>query len=88
MGGPIVRDRLWVYGGFRHWGTYNTVAGSFKDADFSDIFYHPTTEQNLFPVWHESVVARFTVQANQKNKFNVYTDWQQPTSATVSSRRI
>ena len=76
VGGPIVRDRLWVYGGFRHWGTYNTVAGSFKDADFSDIFYHPTTEQNLFPVWHESAVARFTMQANQKNKFNVYTDWQ------------
>ena len=76
VGGPIVRDRLWVYGGFRHWGTYNTVAGSFKDEDFSDIFYHPTTEQNLFPVWHQSAVARFTIQANQKNKFNVYTDWQ------------
>ena len=76
VGGPIIRDRLWVYGGFRHWGTYNTVAGSFKDADFTDIFYHPTTEQNLFPVWHESAVARFTIQANQKNKFNVYTDWQ------------
>jgi hypothetical protein len=76
VGGPIVRDRLWVYGGFRHWGTYNTVAGSFKDANFSDVFYHPTTEQNLFPVWHEGIVARFTVQANQKNKFNLYTDWQ------------
>ena len=43
---------------------------------FHDIFYHPSTEQNLFPVWHESAVARFTMQANQKNKFNVYTDWQ------------
>ncbi len=75
-GGPIIRDRLWVYGGFRHWGTYNTVAGSFKDADFSEIFYQPTTEQNLFPVWHQSAVARFTLQANQKNKINVYTDWQ------------
>ena len=42
---------------YRHWGTYNTVAGSFKDADFSDIFYHPTTEQNLFPVWHQSAVG-------------------------------
>jgi hypothetical protein len=75
-GGPIIRDRLWVYGGFRHWGTYNTVAGSFKDADFSEIFYVPTTEQNLFPVWHQSAVARFTAQVNQKNKVNVYTDWQ------------
>jgi hypothetical protein len=76
VGGPIIRDRLWIYGGFRHWGTYNTVAGSFKDADFSDTFYHPTTEQNLFPVWHESLVARITTQVNQKNKINVYADWQ------------
>ena len=75
-GGPIIRDRLWVYGGYRHWGTYNSVAGSFKDANFSDIFYTPTTEQNLFPVWHQSGVARFTAQVNQKNKVNVYTDWQ------------
>jgi hypothetical protein len=75
-GGPIVRDRLWVYGGFRHWGTYNSVAGSFKDRDFSALFYEPTDEQNLFPVWHESAVARFTAQINERNKVNVYTDWQ------------
>ena len=38
-GGPIIKDRLWVYGGYRHWGTYNTVAGSFKDANFTETFY-------------------------------------------------
>ena len=75
-GGPIIRDRLWVYGGFRHWGTYNTVAGSFKDRDFSALFYEPSDEQNLFPVWHQSGVARFTAQINPRNKLNVYTDWQ------------
>ena len=75
-GGPIIPDRLWVYGGFRHWGTYNTVAGSFKDQDFSSLFYEPSTEQNLFPVWHQSGVARFTTQINQKNKLNTYVDWQ------------
>ncbi|HLG59070.1 MAG TPA: TonB-dependent receptor [Vicinamibacterales bacterium] len=75
-GGPIVKDRLWVYASYRHWGTYNSVAGSFKDKDFTEIFYEPTTEQNLFPVWHQSAVARFTTQLNQKNKVNVYTDWQ------------
>jgi hypothetical protein len=75
-GGPLIRDRLWVYGGFRHWGTYNTVAGSFKDRDFSALFYEPSDEQNLFPVWHQSAVARFTTQINQRNKLNVYTDWQ------------
>ena len=36
VGGPIVKDRLWIYGGYRHWGTYNSVAGSFKDADFTE----------------------------------------------------
>lgn len=44
-GGPIVRDRLWVYASYRHWGTYNTVAGSFKDRDFSALFYEPSDEQ-------------------------------------------
>ena len=75
-GGPIIEDRLWVYASYRHWGTYNTVAGSFRDRDFSDLFYQPSTEQNLFPVWHQSAVARFTTQINQKNKLNVYYDWQ------------
>jgi hypothetical protein len=75
-GGPIVRDRLWLFSSYRHWGTYNTVAGSFKDKDFSEIFYQPTTEQNLFPVWHQSAVARLTTQINQKNKISGYYDWQ------------
>ena len=76
LGGPIVKDRLWIYGSYRHWGTYNTVAQSFRDADFSELFYKPSTEQNLFPVWHQSAVTRLTTQVNQKNKVNVYTDWQ------------
>ncbi len=75
-GGPIIRDRLWVYASFRHWGTYNSVAQSYKDKDFSAIFYEPSDEQNLFPVWHQSAVARFTTQLSQKNKLNVYYDWQ------------
>src|SRR5215510_10587069 len=39
LGGPIVKDRLWVYGSYRHWGTYNTVAQSFRDQDFTELFY-------------------------------------------------
>ncbi|HZI80271.1 MAG TPA: TonB-dependent receptor [Vicinamibacterales bacterium] len=76
LGGPILKDRVWIYGSYRHWGTYNTVAGSFKDQDFTEIFYQPSTEQNLFPVWHQSAAARLTTQINQKNKVNLYYDWQ------------
>ena len=62
---------MWIYGAYRHWGTYNTVAGSFKDADFTEFPYYScapnaggacTTEQNLFPVWHRAADARLTTQ--------------------------
>jgi hypothetical protein len=76
LGGPILKDRVWIYGSYRHWGTYNTVAQSFRDLDFTELFYKPSTEQNLFPVWHQSAVSRITTQLSQKNKLNVYADWQ------------
>ena len=83
-GGPLIKDRMWIFGGYRHWGTYNNVAGSFKDASFSELIYscnpdasgNCTTEQNLFPVWHQSAAARLTTQASTKNKVNLYYDWQ------------
>jgi len=83
-GGPLIKDRMWIFGGYRHWGTYNNVAGSFKDADFSEKFYscnadatgNCTTAQNLFPVWHQSGAARLTTQVSARNKVNAYYDWQ------------
>ncbi len=83
-GGPIIKDRMWIFGGYRHWGTYNNVAGSFKDASFTEKLYscnqdangNCTTEQNLFPVWHQSAAGRLTTQVSQKNKVNLYYDWQ------------
>ena len=84
-GGPIVKDKMWIYAAYRHWGTYNTVAGSFKDADFTEFPYYSckpnasgacTTEQNLFPVWHWAADARLTSQLGSKNKINLYYDPQ------------
>jgi len=84
-GGPIVKDKMWIYAGYRYWGTYNTVAGSFKDADFTEFPYYSckpdasgacTTEQNLFPVWHWAADARLTTQLGSKNKVNLYYDPQ------------
>jgi hypothetical protein len=76
LGGPIVPDRLWLYGSYRHWGTYNTVAGAYQPRDFSALFYEPSTEQSLFPVWHQNGAARLTAQVSQRNKLNVYYNWQ------------
>jgi hypothetical protein len=75
-GGPLVRDRLWIYGSYRHWGTYNTVAGAYQPLDFSALFYEPSTEQSLFPVWHQNAATRLTAQVSQRNKVNFYYNWQ------------
>ena len=75
-GGPLIKDRLWLFSSFRNWGTYNTVAGSYLDKSFTELFYQPTTTVNDFPVWHDSAVARLTTQVSEKNKVNLYYDWQ------------
>jgi hypothetical protein len=31
MGGPLVQDKLWFYGGFRHSGAQNYIAGMYKN---------------------------------------------------------
>src|SRR5262249_35876536 len=76
LGGPIIKDRLWIYGSYRHWGTDNSGAGSVQEQDLPRDLHQPSTEQNLFPVWHQSAVSRLTTQVSQKNKVNVYADWQ------------
>ena len=78
-GGPILKDHLWIYSSWRHWGTYNTVAGSFKDKDFSEFnFSFPfnkisSTEQNLFlRCGTRAPRPRLTTQINSKNKASLW----------------
>jgi Carboxypeptidase regulatory-like domain/TonB-dependent Receptor Plug Domain len=39
LGGPIVRNRLWFYGGFRHSGAQNYIAGMYKNLRPTDPQY-------------------------------------------------
>ena len=58
-GGPIIKDRLWVYGVVPALGHLQHRRRLVQGQGFlGDLFYEPTTEQNLFPVWHQSAVAR------------------------------
>src|SRR5205085_7636207 len=83
-GAPTSKVRMWSSGGYRRRVTYKNIAGSFKDASFTEKIYscnkdaagNCTTEQNLFPVWHQSAAARLTTQVTPKNKVNAYYDWQ------------
>ena len=80
-GGPFVRDKLWFYTSYRHWGARERVAGMFRMLDPAAFTFNPRlgAEGNADlsqPVSNEdrlqSISLRLTWNANQRNKFSVY----------------
>ncbi len=76
-GGPLVVDRLWFFGSFRHWGVNQTVPNSFAPmpntpqvTSFSPDLSQPVVDGNLI----KSFVTRFTWQVSPKNKLSYYMD--------------
>ena len=47
-GGSIVRDRLWLYGSFRKYGTKTFVAGNYFNATPHTLFYTPDRDRQAF----------------------------------------
>ena len=89
IGGPLIKDRLWVYGLLSTLGHLQHGGAILRDTGLHGAVLRPRArEQNLFPVWHQSAVARFTTQVSQRNKVNVYTTGSTRSSATASSRPI
>jgi hypothetical protein len=88
FGGPIVKDRLWYFGGARKTGKEAFPAGGLfypnKNFDPANpaakpgINYQPDRTQDSVTYGNEwrTVNLRLTVQASQKNKFNIYWDEQ------------
>ena len=76
-GGRILRDRLWIYGAFRDWGIDNNIAGLYFNSTPKSLFYTPDLNrpgQDL--VTHISQNVRLTLQATQKNKINLFYEFQ------------
>ena len=72
-GGPLLRDRVWLFSSARHWGTYNYVAGLYDDLDPTALFYTPDlSSPAIQPVWHFNADARLTFQATTKNTISAY----------------
>jgi hypothetical protein len=59
-GGPLVRDRLWVYGSERWWNAANFVAGSFFNATPQPAYGH-------FPVYTPDMSRPVTNSAPNHN---------------------
>ncbi len=82
MGGPIKRDRLWYYATYRDEGQHRTIPGIFPNLNAGDPTkweYSPDTSREARGAESFQLASvRFTVQATQRNKFNVHWDWQWP----------
>jgi hypothetical protein len=80
FGGPLKRDRLWYFAAARHNGTRNLVAGMYQNKNVNDPTkwtYEPDlTKRAIDDGTFYSASIRLTLQANQKNKFNIFWDEQ------------
>jgi hypothetical protein len=73
VGGPLVKDRVWLFSSVRYWGTHTYVAGLYEDLDPTALFYTPDTSRPAVrPVSHASADARLTAQVTPRNKVDAY----------------
>jgi hypothetical protein len=77
-GGPIVVNKVWVFGSMRHWAVNQTVANAFFPANQfapNDINFTPDSSQQVPDDNRiKSFMTRFTWQVSPKNKFAFYMD--------------
>jgi hypothetical protein len=75
LGGPIKRDRLWFFAGFREWGSRNQMAGMFWNKTQGTPFWtpDPTRPADRYQ-WYESKAIRATWQVSTRNKLNLFAD--------------
>jgi hypothetical protein len=78
VGGPIMRDRLWWYATFRHWGAEKTVADSYRNAlGPAATTYQPDLNSPGIDDGHiVSTSGRITAQLGSKDKIAYYHDNQ------------
>jgi hypothetical protein len=77
VGGPLKKDKLWFFLSGKYVFADNFVAGMFFNANANkpnEFRYVRSTEQAILHQDQQIFQARFTYQANQKNKFGVTFD--------------
>lgn len=75
VGGPIRKDKIWFFAGWRKWGSRRQVAGLFWNATQGTMFYTPDLSRPAQPYeFSRSHLLRLTWQASPKHKVNIFTD--------------
>ena len=82
VGGPIKKDRLWYYATYRDEGQHRTIPGIFPNLNAGDPTkweYAPDTSRQARGAESFQLASmRLTIQASQRNKFNVHWEGQWP----------
>jgi hypothetical protein len=76
IGGPIKRDRLWFFGGFRDWRRSTLETDRYADTSTSDFVYTPdmSVEPENRSVTRD-VFGRMTWQVSPRNKLSFFHDF-------------
>ena len=78
-GGPIVRDRLWFYGSMRRQERSSLLYSNFRNINegiFGANYRVNIDEQVIQDDLYQNASMRLTVQATQRDKFNLFWDEQ------------
>jgi len=74
-GGPIQVDKLWFFGAYRYWGTWEHPPGAYYDTKESATKYTPDLSRAAYnEVWSQSSDLRLTWQASPRNKISILGD--------------
>ena len=73
VGGPIVEDKLWFYGAFRHLGNHRQPIGAISEANPGSFIFEPGDPANQSAKTRSENV-RVTWQAASKSKLSIYFD--------------
>jgi len=73
FGGPIMRDKLWIFASTRYWGVDNRVQGMFENSDPLGFVYTPDLSKPAIDDYYLfNASARPTWQVTSKNKLNFF----------------
>ncbi|HEV2985891.1 MAG TPA: carboxypeptidase regulatory-like domain-containing protein [Vicinamibacterales bacterium] len=75
FGGPLMKDRLWYYLGYRNWGNTLGVTGTYYNLTPTGFKYTPDlSQQGYDDTTNRSATMRLSWQVSPKNKFSLFYD--------------
>lgn len=73
FGGPILKNRIWFWGGWGQWNAEQYAPGNYFNATQNTLFYTPDPSRQAYTEnFNYAYDIRLTIQATKKHKFDLY----------------